>query len=429
MLEYENVEKCFKKAAKRKRKSLAEGKRNRKHKVETVADVLAHLDEEIPKFIDLVQTDQIEIIKHAEHNINENNCKKVRNIIQPYYKYEQVLHHCIVSQLQPIILHGLYEFSYGSIPGRGTHSGKKVLEKWIQKYDGKKFYVGQGDVKGFYDNIDLDILESKLAKVCRDKRFLHINHRIISVNEKITVENGVRRRRFIPKGFYTSGWYGHLILKEMDHMIVQLPGVDHYIRYADDFVITGRNKKLIHKAMQTIAAYLSGNLHLEMKHTWQVYRFEYVDRKTGKVKGRFIDFMGFQFHRDRTTMRKRNLFRSRRKARRIGKKTKVTWYDAAGMLSYMGMYTHTNTYRYYCNHIKPYVNIRKMKRTVSNHSKKQNRKEHDKHDRMEENHRNTDGMPGGGGCGILADNRVFAQKCQSDHADERKRRIGADVGI
>lgn len=396
--------------------------------------MLAHLDEEIPKFIDLVKTDQIEIIKHEERQINENNCKKARNIIMPYYKYEQILHHCVVSQLQPIIMHGLYEFAYGSIPGRGTHSGKKVLAKWIRKYDGKKFYVGQGDIKGFYDNIDLDVLESKLTKVCRDKRFLHINHRIISVNEKITVENGVRRRRFIPKGFYTSGWYGHLTLKEMDHMIVQLPGVDHYMRYADDFVILGKNKKQVHKAMQTIAAYLSGNLHLEMKHTWQVYRFEYVDRKTGKVKGRFIDFMGFQFHGDRTTMRKRNLFRSRRKAHRIGKKPKVTWYDAAGMLSYMGMYTHTNTYRYYCNHIKPYVNIRKMKRTVSNHSKKQNRKEHDKHDRMEENHRNTAGMPGGGGCGIVTDNRVFAQKYKANHADGRKqhrKRCGkrANVGI
>lgn len=414
MLEYENVKKCFKKAAKRKRKSLAYGKQKRGKKVETVADVLANLDEEIPKFIDLVKTDQIEIIKHEERQINENNCKKERNIIMPYYKYEQILHHCVVSQLQPIIMHGLYEFAYGSIPGRGTHSGKKVLAKWIRKYDGKKFYVGQGDIKGFYDNIDLDVLEGNLEKVCRDKLFLHINQRIISVNEKITIENGVRRRRFIPKGFYTSGWYGHLILKKMDHMIVQLPGVDHYMRYADDFVILGRNKKLIHKAMQTIAAYLSGELHLQMKHTWQVYRFEHpikgVFLKNGKqkTKGRFIDFMGFQFHYDRTTMRKRNLCASRRKAHRIGKKTKVTWYDAAGMLSRMGMFKHTDTYRYYCNHIKPYVNIRKMKRTVSNHSKKQNRKEHEKHDRMEENHRNTAGIPGGGGRGIIPDNCVFA---------------------
>lgn len=368
MLECENVEKCFYNAAKRKRKSRAQGrKKGKKRKFETVGDVLDNLETEVPKFTQLVRSDEIEIIKHEEHQINENNSKKPRNIIQPDYKYEQILHHCIVSELQPIIMHGLYEFSYGSIPNRGTHSGKKVLAKWIRKYNGKKFYVGQGDIKGFYDNIDLDILESKLARVCRDKRFLHINHRVISVNEKITIENGERRRRFIPKGFYTSGWYGHLMLKEMDHFIVQLPGVDHYMRYADDFVILGRNKKLIHKAMQEIARYMDEKLHLAMKHTWQVYRFEHpikgVFDKNGKpkTKGRFIDFMGFQFHYNRTTMRKRNLCASRRKAHRIGKKEKVTWYDAASMLSYMGLFKHTDTYNYYLKHIKPYVNIRKMK--------------------------------------------------------------------
>jgi len=413
MRECENVKQCFYKAAKRKHKSRARGKRPgdpRKQPFESVGDVLANIENEVPIFIDLVKTDTIEIIKHEEHQINENNSKKPRNIIQPDYKYEQVLHHCIVSQLQPIIMHGLYEFAYGSIPGKGIHAGKKVLAKWIRKYDGKKFYVGQGDIKGFYDNIDLDILESKLAKLCRDKRFLHINHRVISIHEKITIENGARRRRFIPKGFYTSGWYGHLTLKEFDHFVVQLPGVDHYMRYADDFVITGKNKKKIHAAMQAITEYLAGNLHLQIKHTWQVYRFEHpvkgVFDKNGKqkTKGRFIDFMGFQFHYNRTTMRKRNLCASRRKAHRIGKKTKVTWYDAAGMISRMGLFKHTDTYNYYLKHIKPWVNIRKMKRTISNHSRKENKK----HDRMEADHRITGGTPGGGGYGILPHNGVFA---------------------
>ena len=46
-------------------------------------------------------------------------------------------------------------------------------------------------------------------------------------------------------------------------------------------------------------------------------------------------------------MRKSILYRSRRKANRIAKKDKVTWYDAAALLSYMGWYDHTDTYDYF----------------------------------------------------------------------------------
>lgn len=424
MLEYNNVKKQFYKAAKRKHKKRARSRRPgepRHQPYESVGDVLASIDKEVPAFIELVRTDTIEILKHKERTINESSNKKLRNIIEPDYKYEQVLHHCIVSQLQSIIMHGLYEFAYGSIPGRGAHSAKKVLAKWIRQYRGKKFFVGQGDIKGFYDNLDLDVLEMLLAKICRDKRFLHINHRVISTHEKTTIENGIRRRRFAPKGYCTSGWYGHLTLKDLDHIIVRLPGVDHYIRYADDFIITGRNKKLIHKAMMIIAAYLNGELHLEIKHTWQVYRFEHpikgkCDKKgRQKTKGRFIDFMGFQFHHDRTTMRKRNLCASRRKAHRIGKKKRVTWYDAAGMLSRLGSYKHTDTYGYYLDHIKPYVNVRKMKRTISNHSKKQNRKERYQNDRMAINYRNTGESPKGSGHCVISDNCISAKKYTANH--------------
>lgn len=99
-----------------------------------------------------------------------------------------------------------------------------------------------------------------------------------------------------------------------------------------------------------------------------------IDKKTGKEKpktrGRALDFMGFVFHYNRTTLRKSILKRATKKAHRIAKKEKVNWYDASAMLASMGWFTHTDTYGFYEDHIKPYVNIKQLKKKVSKHSKK-----------------------------------------------------------
>lgn len=162
----------------------------------------------------------------------------------------------------------------------------------------------------------------------------------------------------------------------------KLGGVDHYVRYADDIVVFGRNKKKLHKLREIMAEYLKNEMHQKIKYNWQVFRFEYpdkkaspiIDKRTGrekvKTRGRALDFMGFVFHYNRTTLRKSILKRSARKARKLSKKEKVNWYDATSMLSSMGWYTHTDTYDFYKEQIKPYVNIKKLKKIVSKHSKK-----------------------------------------------------------
>jgi hypothetical protein len=150
-------------------------------------------------------------------------------------------------------------------------------------------------------------------------------------------------------------------------------GAGDYMRYADDIVVKGRNKKELHRIRRMSEAYLENEMHQHLKRNWQVFRFEYKDKRSGKIRGRALDFMGFVFHYNRTTLRKTILNRSTRKARKIGKKDRATWYDAAQMLSYMGHYKHTDTYDYYTKNIKPYVNIHELKKIASRHSRKEKR--------------------------------------------------------
>ena len=101
-----------------------------------------------------------------------------------------------------------------------------------------------------------------------------------------------------------------------------------------------------------------------------------IDEATGEMKGfikeigRVLDFMGFLFRRTRTTIRKAILYRITRKARKLSKKEKVNWYDASSMVSRMGYFKHTDAYNVYVERVKPYVNIKRLKKKISNHEKK-----------------------------------------------------------
>lgn len=81
----------------------------------------------------------------------------------------------------------------------------------------------------------------------------------------------------------TSQWFTQLNYKELDHKIVEewkeLGGVDHSIRYADDIVAFGRNKKKLHRLKDVMSEYMKNEMHQKIKYNWQVFRFEYPDRK------------------------------------------------------------------------------------------------------------------------------------------------------
>lgn len=428
-----------------------------------VQEVLNNLDNETQILKTMLSEEMFIPDYHEQSIINESSNKKTRRILKPHYKYEQVVHHCTIGQFRPIVMNGLYEFSCGSIPNRGVHYGKKYMRKWIDSYDGKKMYVLKMDVHHFFESIDRTILKRKIKEVIRDRRFYRLlcilieYDRIAEIAElltdagveisveqtktlvgcvafdndewalKILHEIGITgeviekateiiksRRKGVPLGYFTSQWFGNFYLKKLDHYIKEVLKADDFMRYMDDMVILGKSKKKLHNIRKEIEKYLRDELKLELKGDWQVFRFEHpvmkngevVLDKDGKVKtgGRMLDFMGFQFHYDRTTIRKSNLESARRKANHIDKQEKISWYNASVMLSYMGLFRHTDTYGYYEEYIKPKVNVKKLKRIVSKHS----RKENEIHERMEDTARNAAGTSGGSGQDIVTNNSISA---------------------
>ena len=152
----------------------------------------------------------------------------------------------------------------------------------------------------------------------------------------------------LPLGFYTSQWLSNWYLTPLDHYIKQHLKAKYYMRYMDDMVIFGANKKQLHRIRKEISEYLEKELGLSLKDNWQVFRFSYM--KDGIEHGRDLDYMGFRFHRNRITLRKTIMLKASRKARKISRKEKPSIYEIRQMLSYLGWIGATDTYEFYREH-------------------------------------------------------------------------------
>lgn len=293
---------------------------------------------------------------HTPKEIYDGITRKKRIIIVPRYQ-EQIVHHMVVNTLIPVFSHGMYEHSYASLPNRGAHKGKKVIEKWIRADSKNCRYCLKMDIRKFFDSIPHGILLEKLHSLIHDDRFMGILEEIISVTDV-----------GLPLGFYTSQWLSNWYLEDLDHFIKEELDADHYMRYMDDIVIFGSDKEDLHRKKDLVSSFLENHLGLELKDNWQVFRFDYID-ENGSHKGRFLDYMGFRFYCDRTTIRKTIMLKATRKSKKLSKKKRLTVYDMRQVMAYLGWIDCTDTYDMYCYWIKPFVSFQKCKRGISKYDK------------------------------------------------------------
>ena len=314
--------------------------------------------------------DDLKPLTHQVHTINDGFKLKKRKIMRPNFtpdKPEQWMQHIVVKTLEPMFLKGMYELCCGSVPGRGIHYGKKFVEKFINKNPKKIKYVLKLDIHHFYESVNIEILKERLCKVVKDKYMLKLIFFILDSNVGI-FENGEIKKGGLPIGFYTSQWFANWFLQPFDHYVKNELKAAFYVRYMDDIVIFGNNKKELRKMFFSIRDYLK-NLKLEVKSDWQIFRFDYIG-KDGKRKGRPLDFMGFKFYRDKTTIRKVIFLRACRVARRLKKKKNISWFDGCRMLSYVGWFKYTDTHQAFERHIKSNISIEVCKKLVSKHDRR-----------------------------------------------------------
>ena len=361
----------------------SQNKRHKKYVTEVIGeDLISALDDpnsRLNRSIKHVQllllTDSFRVPDHKVFTIRDISDTKDRRIIKPNFAYEQIIHHAIIRMILPKLQKGMYEYTCASIPNRGIHYVVRHIKKILSNDPKNTKYILKMDIRKFFDSIPHRILKKRLKRVIKDKTLRTLLFRVIDSTDK-----------GLPLGFYTSQWLANFYLQDLDHYIKERilddcgcntertgrHGAPYYFRYMDDMVIFGPNKKELHKMRKRISEYLEDEFGLRLKYDWQVFRFDYVDKKSDKRKGRPLDYVGYQFYRDKTTVRKRTFKKIKKLIKHLVKIgiNEVTFHDAAAMLSYYGILTWSNSMGIYTNMLKPYITLKELKDIVRKEMKR-----------------------------------------------------------
>jgi len=345
----------------------------KKRKRKDVRYILANKEETTKRIQDLLINGEFKPQRHKLVKIYDKSSKKERFIIQPYFRvnrqgeevFEQIIHHAVTQILSPIFMKGMYKYSCGSIPKRGGHYGKKYLEKYIKEHSSSEMkYCCKFDIRHYYLTVNIPLLKEKFIAKIHDKRMLEVIFAILDSN--IATNNGKLFDMGLPIGFYTSQWFANWFLQDLDHYIKEELKIKCFVRYVDDIILLGPNKRDLHKKLKRLQKYLK-NIKLDLKKNYQVFKLE-----GEKNKGRPIDFMGFKFYINRTTLRKSILHNAVHKARKIQKKQNPTHYDASQMLSYLGWFKSTKTFEYYNRTVSQMISLKACKLLISRKNKGEN---------------------------------------------------------
>lgn len=323
----------------------ARGKKHRR----AVRRILDNADTAALRIKELLESGNYKPSPTTKFLIRSGTHKKEREIQRPAFFPDQIIHWALMLQIEKYIVKNAYNFSCGSMPGKGVHYAKRYICRWLRTDRKNTKYCLKLDIKKFYQNIDREALKTSFARKFKDKRLLELIAAIIDSDGQ-----------GIPIGNYTSQWFANFFLSPLDHFIKQELKVKYYVRYMDDMVLLGRNKKELHKIRKIIAEFISP-YGIELRSNWQVFR---VDKRD-------IDFLGFRFFRNKTTLRKRIALNIRRRVKKIYKKEQATYKDACAVISSLGWIKHTDSHYFFVTYIAPYINIKQLKEVIRRESRKQ----------------------------------------------------------
>lgn len=221
---------------------------------------------------------------------------------------DRVLHQAIFRILYPIFDKNFIHHSYSSRTGKGTHKGVKSLFIGIRKISSnwkKPAYTLKCDIKKFFDSIDHNILLKLIERKINCKETFNLIESIVKSFEKNTGKG-------LPLGNVTSQLFANIYLNELDQFVKHELKVRYYFRYADDFVVLGKNIDELEKTKIKIALFLKDSLDLEL----------HKDKVFIKKVSQGIDFLGYVVLPNAIVLRTKT---KRRILKRVNKNNKSSY--------------------------------------------------------------------------------------------------------
>ena len=105
---------------------------------------------------------------------------------------------------------------------------------------------------------------------------------------------------------------------------------------------------------------------MRIKQNWQIYKFDYVDKKDGRRKGRFMDFVGMRFYRDHTTIRRKTFKRMMKVITDLTRKgiDQISRREASTLIAYYGLMQRCDSIGVYMRRVRPHFPLKEVKRIL-----------------------------------------------------------------
>lgn len=273
---------------------------------------------------------------------------KKRMIMSISFKH-RIVQWAIYRVINPMLIKGYIEDSYGCIPGRGSLSAMQRLKYWVEQTErkgGQWFYL-KLDISKYFYRVSHRVLRKMLAKKIKDDRLLAVLYSIIDCEHtpfglppgKSPGEVPMEERLYdvgMPIGNLLSQVFANVYLDALDQFCKRVLKIHYYIRYMDDVIILCHDKAQLREWKDKIEEFLLEELELNL------------NKKTCiRPVSQGIEFVGYRVWTDRVCIRKSTSLRIKRALK--GMKVKYANYEVSlqdvtdTLQSYLGMLEHCDS--------------------------------------------------------------------------------------
>lgn len=232
---------------------------------------------------------------------------KTRRITALTQFRDRVLQHAMYNTLEPLWERRFISDSYACRVGKGTHAAanraQQMLRECLRRHG--RIYVLKADISKYFASIDHRIAKRLIRRAVACPKTLAILDDIIdSYSEPGAPGKGM------PIGNLVSQLLANVYLDALDQHVKCRLGERWYIRYMDDWLIIGPDKRRLHQLRIHLEWWLAEHLELSTNHKTSVFPVH-------PKQGRGLDFVGYHMWPHRRRLRKGSMKRFKRRVRRL----------------------------------------------------------------------------------------------------------------
>ena len=194
--------------------------------------------------------------KPGKYNYFKIRGPKERIISEAPFR-DRVVHHALISIIEPIFEPIFIKNSFACRKGKGTHRAVRLAQKYLQT---KRFYLKM-DIEKYFETMDHKKLIEIFTETIQDRHVLRLLKIILKTSEQ---SSGIKEKG-IPIGNLTSQFLANVYLDKLDHYALEDLSIRYYIRYMDDFVIFDNDKEKLKEYRDNLTQFVSRELLLKVK--------------------------------------------------------------------------------------------------------------------------------------------------------------------